>query len=83
MNVNGIDVELNKISYNKSTVAEDGITYNIDTSKSYTAYQFSTVKNYFSEDRKEVLDEVINDMEFLLKQLKQTRDKSNNKELTI
>lgn len=83
MNVNGIDVELNKISYNKSTVAEDGITYNIDTSKSYTAYQFSTVKNYFSEDRKEVLDEVISDMEFLLKQLKQTRDKNNNKELTI
>lgn len=79
MNIgNNIDVEIRKTWYNKTIVQEDGITHIVDP-KQYIAYQFGMAKNYFLEDKKEVVKEVIKDLRIAANQLENALE--NEKDL--
>lgn len=73
---NDMEFVIKKTWYNKTTPQPDGITHITDTTKQYIAYQFGLAKNYFIEDKNEVIDEIISDLKALTEQLQQLKDKS-------
>lgn len=79
MNINDMELEIHKTWYNKTRVQEDGITHIVDPIQ-YTVYQFGMAKNYFMEDRIDVLNNLITDLEEVTRHLKRMRDKELSQE---
>lgn len=74
---NDVEIEIHKTWYNKTMVQPDGITHIVDTSTRYTAYQFGLAKNYYDIDSKEeVIDEIIEDLQTTIEELKLLKQKS-------
>lgn len=80
MNINGIEIEIKKNWYNKTKVQDDGITHVVDPTQ-YTVYQFGMAKNYFMENRIDVLNGLISDLEQVTQHLIKMRDKELNQEM--
>lgn len=80
MNINGVEIEIKKNWYNKTKVQDDGITHVVDPTQ-YTVYQFGMAKNYFMENRIDVLNSLISDLEQVTQHLIKMRDKELNQEM--
>ena len=80
MNINGVEIEIKKNWYNKTKVQDDGITHVVDPTQ-YTVYQFGMAKNYFMENRIDVLNGLISDLEQVTQHLIKMRDKELNQEM--
>lgn len=80
MNINGVEIEIKKNWYNKTKVQDDGITHVVDPTQ-YTVYQFRMAKNYFMENRIDVLNGLISDLEQVTQHLIKMRDKELNQEM--
>lgn len=80
MNINGVEIEIKKNWYNKTKVQDDGITHVVDPTQ-YTVYQFEMAKNYFMENRIDVLNGLISDLEQVTQHLIKMRDKELNQEM--
>ena len=80
MNINGVEIEIKKNWYNKTKVQDDGITHVVDPTQ-YTVYQFGMTKNYFMENRIDVLNGLISDLEQVTQHLIKMRDKELNQEM--
>ena len=80
MNINGVEKEIKKNWYNKTKVQDDGITHVVDPTQ-YTVYQFGMAKNYFMENRIDVLNGLISDLEQVTQHLIKMRDKELNQEM--
>ena len=66
MNINGIEIEI------KNHVVDP---------TQYTVYQFGMAKNYFMENRIDVLNGLISDLEQVTQHLIKMRDKELNQEM--
>lgn len=80
MNINGVEIEIKKNWYNKTKVQDDGITHVVDPTQ-YTVYQFGMAKNYFMENRIDVLNGLISDLEQVTQHLIKMRNKELNQEM--
>ena len=80
MNINGVEIQIKKNWYNKTKVQDDGITHVVDPTQ-YTVYQFGMAKNYFMENRIDVLNGLISDLEQVTQHLIKMRDKELNQEM--
>ena len=68
-------VNIQKSWYNKTKIAEDGITHHIDTSTQYPLHQLSISKTYFDMNNNiEVVDEVIKDLTQVIEHLQQMKE---------
>ena len=80
MQINGIDIRIQKDFYNKSKVTEDGITHTIDTSIDYPLFHLVMTKSYFDANSKEeVINQVISDLGEVVAKLKELREKKTDK----
>lgn len=82
MQINGIDVTINKQKYNKTEVQDDGITHKVNTDKEYTMYSLQMFKNYFDSDTdEEVVRSIINDLKAVTRKLETLleQDKENTR----
>lgn len=80
MNINGVEIKIKKNWYNKTKVQDDEITHVVDPTQ-YTVYQFGMAKNYFMENRIDVLNGLISDLEQVTQHLIKMRDKELNQEM--
>ena len=76
---NDIHLEIQKTWYNKTKVQEDGVTHEVDPTQ-YTAYQFGMAKNYFIEDKSEVIRQLIKDLRYTAIELERLLEKEQEKE---
>lgn len=76
--INEMEFEIRKSFYHKTKVQEDGITHIVDTSNTYTVYQFGLAKNYFVSTKAELIDGLISDLKTLTKQLEELRSKDTD-----
>lgn len=82
MKQNDLDIRIKEGRYNKSKVASDGITHIIDTDTSYKMYSLEIHKDYFTEDKDEVIQNIIQDLETLLQTLKQKTNSKDDNEIS-
>jgi len=80
MKINNMKIEIIRNFYHKSTIAPDGITHTIDTSQKHTVYQLGMAKNYFTEDKNQVIDNIIQDLRDIITELERLRDKEKDNE---
>ena len=85
MKINDVLVNIQKSWYNKTKVAEDGVTHHIDTSTQYPLHHLNISKTYFDiEDRLDVVDEVIKDLTEVIEHLQHMKEaelhKTNERE---
>lgn len=74
MKINNLEMEIKKSFYNKTKVLEDGITHKVDTSIDYPVYQFGLAKNYFKEDKIEVIEDIQNDLQTVINELEKLKE---------
>lgn len=60
-----MDMKLTPVKYNRTVVQPDGITNIVDTEHDYTGYQLSITEMYFKEDKREVVECVVRDLDRL------------------
>lgn len=60
-----MDMKLTPVKYNRTVVQPDGITNIVDTEYDYTGYQLSITEMYFKEDKREVAECVVRDLDRL------------------
>ena len=78
---NGMRLEIHKNWYNKSHLQEDGKTYKVDTEHKYPIHQLEMTKMYFDiEDKIEVVDNIIADLQSTIQQLQQLKAKEQVQE---
>ena len=74
-------IELKKSFYNKTKVAEDGVTHIVDTEHSYTVYQFCFAKNYFnSKDEADLFSQIASDLRNFADELERKSKNTISKE---
>lgn len=80
-----MDMNLKPVTYNKTILQEDGITHIVDTSKDYTAYELTITERYCREDKREVVECVIKDLDRLKEKLIEilAQDKRKNEEREV
>lgn len=77
LDINGLQIGINKSWYNKTKLQDDGVTQIIDTTKQYPMYQVQIVKNYFDmEDNDIVVKKIISDLKDLIAKLEQLQKES-------
>ncbi len=77
LNINGLQIGINKSWYNKTKLQDDGVTQIIDTTKQYPMYQVQISKNYFDmEDNDIVVKKIISDLKDLIVKLEQLQKES-------
>lgn len=77
LDINGLQIGINKSWYNKTKLQDDGVTQIIDTAKQYPMYQVQIVKNYFDiEDNDIVVKKIISDLKDLIVKLEQLQKES-------
>lgn len=77
LDINGLQIGINKSWYNKTKLQDDGVTQIIDTTKQYPMYQVHIVKNYFDmEDNDIVVKKIISDLKDLIVKLEQLQKES-------
>jgi hypothetical protein len=75
-----MEVDIQKKFYQKTKVLEDNVTHVVDETP-HTMYSLNIQKNYFTEDAAEAIKEIIQDLEFVTKDLKMELEKhTKNKE---
>ena len=67
-----MEIEIKKSWYNKTKVQPDGVTHIVDPEQ-HTVYQFGMAKNYFLENKNQVVDELIHDLKGVTQHLEQLR----------
>jgi hypothetical protein len=60
-----MNIEIKESMYNKTTLAEDGITQIVDTDHTYKCYKVDMQKIYFIDNEIEMLKQLRNDLEEL------------------
>ena len=70
MKYNEIEISIKKDIYQNTQLEKDSKTY-ISDNKMNTLYSVEIHKNYYTEDRKEVLNELLNDLESLCRGIKE------------
>lgn len=58
-----IHVDVQETMYNKTKVAEDGVTYIVDTTHDYKAYRLTIEKVYFTEEKDELIKGIMDDLD--------------------
>lgn len=80
MNINNLEFHIKKSWYNKSYLNKDSKIMEIDTNKSYPLYELNISKNYFDiEDKEEVVTQIISDLENLIVELKELKEKNKER----
>lgn len=80
MKINNMEFDLQKGSYHKTILQDDGITYKPDTTTPYYYYNFSLSKNYFDTNKVETIDEIQTDLQEIIHQLTILKDKCKSEE---
>ena len=70
MKYNEIEISIKKGTYQHTKLQKDSKTYIADD-KMHTLYSVDIHKNYYTEDREQVLNELLNDLESLCKGIKE------------
>ena len=70
MNYNKIEISIKKDVYQSTKFEKESETYVADD-KMHTLYSVDIHKNYYTEDREQVLDELVRDLESLCKEIKE------------
>lgn len=70
MKYNEIEISIKKDMYQNTQFQEESKTYIADD-KVHTLYSVDIHKNYYTEDREQVLNELLNDLESLCKGIKE------------
>ena len=65
--------------YNPTYLDKDGITWLTDTKRRETMYNLSITNTYDADNKEEVVDNIITDLEELLGELKMLRKKDKEK----
>ena len=74
-----MNIQIQKSWYNKTKLQSDGLTHIIDTDKKYPIYNLEIEKYYYDMNNKEeVLEKIITDLEEVIEHLK--RIKKNERE---
>lgn len=80
MEYNGLQIKVVKKYYNKTKLADDGITNIVDIQEDYPLYELEISKNYYNKEKEEILEEIVKDLESVTKELKRTLKKRYEKE---
>ena len=70
MEYKGVEISIKKETYQKANVQDDNKTYIIDD-KLHTLYSVEIHKNYYTENKEQVLNDLLNDLEGLCKDIKE------------